>query len=168
MKVVAVINEQIHLDALAVARRIGPEQIPSMAGFNSVQIDDALDWATGLWDKIENALTQAGQMGMDAARPVIDAVNAQFSEVLAEAGGLAQEVRAILLERLHGYLQQMIDGALSRVQDRITVGGQTLTVHNVKIEQKLKLSSSLKMSLSELCQFVAEGEIVLSAEYAAR
>jgi hypothetical protein len=35
----------------------------------------------------------------------------------------------------------------------------------VTIEQKIKLSGSLKASLEEICEFVAEGEISLSAEY---
>jgi hypothetical protein len=36
---------------------------------------------------------------------------------------------------------------------------------NVTIEQTLNVSASLKMSLEELCEFVAEGELTASAKY---
>src|SRR5437773_4301088 len=47
--------------------------------------------------------------------------------------------------------------ALQRVRPTISVGGHELMMATVTIEQKIKLSGSLKASLEEICEFVAEG-----------
>jgi len=167
MKVLAVVNEQVHHEALAAARRIGVTQVSADSGLPTVQVDDVMRWVNRLWDPIEEAIAQAYHQGMAAAQPMIDGLNAQIAELLANTSARAREVRTIIAERLNTYLTNTIDGALSRVRASISVGGQTLIISNVTVEQKLSLSSSLKMSLSEICEFVAEGELTLSAEYGA-
>jgi len=52
-----------------------------------------------------------------------------------------------------------VEGALARVQPTIKVAGREIAIRGVTIEQTLHMSGSLKASLEEICEFVAEGEI---------
>jgi hypothetical protein len=62
-------------------------------------------------------------------------------------------------------LQTVIESALARIHSSIKVGGQEISISGVGIEQKLMISGSLKASLEEICEFVAEGELTVSAHY---
>jgi len=166
MKLLAVVNEQVHQDAMAAARRVGTDQVASVKGLHTVQMDEVMRWVNRLWDPIEEAIAKACREGIVMARPMIDALNEQLTELYTNVSKQAKEVRSIIAERLNVYLLEVIDGALGRVRASINVGGQQLAIKNVTVEQSLKISNSLKMSLSEICEFVAEGEITLAAEYA--
>jgi len=87
---------------------------------------------------------------------------------VSKLGQGADKVRTVIAARLSDYIQETIDGALQRVRSSISVGGKELTMASVTIEQKIRLSGSLKASLQEVCEFVAEGEISLSAEYGSK
>ncbi len=78
----------------------------------------------------------------------------------------AEEIRIAVSAKLSSYVQTVIDGALSQVRSTMTVGEQTLHMSSVTIDQKITLSGSLKFALQEVCEFVAQGEIALAAEYA--
>jgi len=64
--------------------------------------------------------------------------------------------------------QRVIDEALGRVEAVITVGGRELAVTGVTIGQRISFSSSLKVAVSEVCQFAAQGELTVSAEYGSK
>lgn len=166
MKLLAVVDEQVHQDALGAARRIGTVQTVSQTGLNTVQVDEVMAWVTRLWDPIEEAIVMAYRQGMAAARPIVEQLHTELTALANNVSARARDVQAILSERLNTYLMRAIDGALGRVRDHITVGAKQFTINSVKVDQKVSVSSSLKMSLSEICEFVAEGEIALSAEYA--
>lgn len=166
MKLIAVVNEQVHQSALAEARQIRYSPSYSTDGLNSVLPDEVTSWVNKLWDPIEEALTSACRKGMESTRPIIDKILADLDTLCADMTNRAREVRAVISARLNQYLLATIDGALERVRANIRVGGQQLTMTSVTVEQKVNISTSLKMSLSEICEFVAEGEITLSAEYA--
>jgi hypothetical protein len=165
MKVVAIVDEEMHMKALAAARHIGTTQVLSTHGLNAVQVDEVMEWVIGLWDPIEAAISKACQQGMEAARPLVLQVQADLATLCNNASERARQVRAVLVERLNTYLMQVIDGALSRIRDHVTVGAKKFTISSITVDQKVSVSSSLKMSLSEICEFVAEGEIAVSAEY---
>jgi hypothetical protein len=127
--------------------------------------DEAEGWISSLWDDIEVALRSAYRQGMDAARPWIDKVSDLTKQLTVKLGQGAEKVRTVIATRLKTYLQKAIDAALGLVQTSIMVGGKSLAVTSVTIEQKITLSGSLKASLEEIGEFIAEGEISLSAEY---
>ena len=81
------------------------------------------------------------------------------------AAAQAEAIRQAITARIGVYLKDVIDQALESVRPSIVVGGSTLAVTSVTIDQKLKLSGSLKASLESICEFIAEGEISLAAEY---
>ena len=94
---------------------------------------------------------------MDAARPWIDKVSDLAKQLTVKLGQSAEKVRAVIATRLKTYLQEAIDAALGLVQTSIMVGGKSLAMTSVTIEQKITLSGSLKASLEENCEFIAEG-----------
>jgi hypothetical protein len=128
---------------------------------------ETADWISRSWDEVEGALRSAYHDGMEAARPLIDGVAAKTKELVESASKRAEVVRAALNERLNTYLQTLIDEALKRVRPTVSVGGRELAMVSVTLEQEINLSGSLKASLTEVCEFIAEGKMSLSAEYAA-
>lgn len=166
MKILAVVNDEVHQNALKQARAIGDGGVPSNDGLKSILDDEVSQWVTRLWDSVEEAITRAYRQGSQAAAAAIEQVNRQLDELLKSSAKAARQVQSIIAERLHTYLQQAVDGALRRVRATINIGGQDLMMRSVTVEQKVNVSTSIKMSLTEICEFVADGEITLSAEYA--
>jgi hypothetical protein len=165
MQLIALVNEDINRVALRAARVVGSETPLALEGFTAPLDNEMLAGVTKIWDKIEEAITSACQSGVDAARPLIDEVERRIGEFAKGVTKAAQQIRAVISERLHVYLKSVIDGALQRVQATISVGGQELKITSVTVEQKVSMSTSIKASLTEICEFVADGEFTLSAEY---
>ena len=159
------IASDVHTAAIREARAVGGQTLLDSNFLNAPLGDDAENWVTRIWDETEVALRTAYQQGMEAARPLIDKISILTQELISKLGQRADGVRAVIVARLSTYIQKTIDGALQRVRPMITVGGKELGMTSVTIEQKITLSGSLKASLHEVCEFVAEGEISLAAEY---
>lgn len=102
---------------------------------------------------------------MDAARPFIARVEELVIQASTTLKQRAEIVWTVVRERLNGYIQSAIDRALQRVRGTIAIGGQEMRVAKVSVEQRLRFSTSLKASLEEICGFIAEGELAISAEY---
>lgn len=165
MIVAAVVTEKVHSDALKLARAVGGES-PLPVGVLNAPLDvECSEWINRLWDLAEGALSKAYRDGVAAARPLIERISAQFSDMAAAVGARLDDIRSVILERLNTYLQASIDGALKRVRASVNVGGVEFKLAKVSVEQKIALSGSLKASLEELCEFVADGEIKLGTDY---
>jgi hypothetical protein len=127
--------------------------------------DDGKFWLERLWDTAEGAVRSAWQHGRAAAEPLIAKFHEQVAELGAKAADYAASVRRFITERINDFFRTVVAGALERVQPTIKVAGLDVKIRGVTVEQTLKMSGSLKASLEELCEFVAEGEIAVSAEY---
>lgn len=168
MKLLVIVSDAVHSDALRQARELG-KSLPLPAYVLNAPLDDETDtWIDRIWDTMEGALRYAYREGLDAARPLIEQVSELMAELTNKFAQRAEEVRAVITERLNLYLHRAIDGALQRVRPTISVGGCELKMISVTVEQRINLSGSLKASIEEICEFVAEGEISLSAEYGAK
>jgi len=167
MRLLAIVNEDINRNALRAARNVGTGTPLTLDGFNSPLDNRVMEEVTKIWDKIEQAITSAYHSGVVVARPLIDEVERCIGEFAKGASKTAQQIRTVIGERLHVFLKSAVDGALQRVQASISVGGQELKMKSVTVEQKVSMSTSIKASLTEICEFVADGEITLSAEYGA-
>lgn len=167
MKLLAIIGEDVHVSAIRTARQLGKQKPFSASVLNAPLDVDASGWFNRIWDAVEAALNSAYRQGMDATKPLIDKVSVMCAELTTGFAKYAEFVQNAIAERLEAYLQATIDGALERVRPKIVVGGAQLKVIGVTLDQKIKLSGSVKGSLTEICQFVAEGEISVGAQYAA-
>jgi hypothetical protein len=163
--IVAIVSEDLHLSALRVAEKLGEQGLLSARLLNAPLDDETSSWITRIWDSVESALNTAYHSGIEEARFHISEAAEEISELGSSLKRRANEVRAAIAAKLDAYLQAVIDGALRRVRSSVNIGGRTLELSKVSIEQKVTFSGSLKASLEEICEFVAEGELSLSAEY---
>lgn len=167
MKLLAIIDDKVHSNALRRARELG-RNVPLSADVLNAPLDDETDtWIDRIWDTMEGALRCAYHEGINSARNLIEKVSGLMTELTSNLARRVEDVRAVITQRLNTYLRNVIDGALLRVQPAIDISGRELKMTRVTVEQRIKLSGSLKASLESICEFVAEGEISLSAEYGA-
>ena len=167
MDILIVAGDDVHTAALEQARLVRVGKTKTASVLNAPLDADASKWIGDIWDDIETALECAYREGMNAAKPLIDKAVAKSQELVQFAFRGAEAVRATIAERLNTYLQALIDGALRLVRPSISVGGRALRLVKVTVEQQINLSGSLKASLTEACELVAEGELSFSAEYSA-
>lgn len=165
MDLVIVISDDVHRAALRQARSVGQDVSLPAGRLNAPLDNEANRWISEIWDVVEGAIQKAYREGMEAARPLIDRASEMFSGLAGTAAKQAQDIRTVIAERLNTYMTGAIDGALGRVRPSLSVGGRALKLQRVTVEQRINMSGSLKASLSEICAFVAEGELSLSAEY---
>ena len=166
MQMLVMIGSDVHSRALREAGSLGKANNPLPVGVLNGPLDDEMaEWLRKIWDKVDGALRRAYREGMEAAKPLIEEAKITMAEIAASFTNRAEEVRAIVSERLNTYLQHVIDGALGRVKSSINIGGKDLPITSVTVQQQIRFSGSLKASLEQVCEFVAEGELALSAEY---
>jgi hypothetical protein len=75
-------------------------------------------------------------------------------------------LRAALLQRLQVFVQRFIANALERVPTAIAVGGRTYNITKVTCTQKLVITGSLKMNLTEVFSLASNGELKVAVDYA--
>jgi len=167
MQVLAVLTVQHHESALAQARRIGLSALLSADRANAPLSADATHWLNEIWDQIELAVDRAMKRGLQAAQPILARVNELVDEVLGLGSAWVDEVLLTVRTRLSVYLRSAIEQALTLVQQSVVIGGQSFRIDRVVLSHTISLSSSIKASLTEVCEFVGEGQIELSAEYCA-
>jgi hypothetical protein len=161
-----VLSDEVHMAALRHARQLGKSELSDRL-LNAITNDeDIAHWVTSIWDDVEGAISNAVNYGMEAAREQIDNFSNKLKDLASSLGRKAEEVHDIIKAKLVAYLQRVIDDGLRTVRPVISIGDSELRITSVTVEQRIKLSGSLKASLEELCEFAAEGEISLATEYA--
>lgn len=164
MVISAVINRVDFDRALNAAADLGTdEELPGL----SAKWDEAL-WGrfSTAWDAVEHALRQAFQFGVDAARVSVNGAIAAAEEVLGEAGKLVTYVHAAFLARLQQYLTCLIDSALARVATQVTVGARTFDLDQIELSNKVSLTGSLSLNITEVAALTGAGEVTVVARYA--
>ena len=159
------VDENVLDEALDKARMVGaPKGLP-VRGLHA-PLDETLSSSTNeLWDLAEGAVRTSWENGKQAAARLLAEFHEKLEQVRAKVGEGFSTVRRVIVERLNNFFTALVEGALERIQPRIKVAGKSIEMRTVKIEQTLKMSSSLKASLEDICEFVAEGEVAVSAEY---
>ncbi len=128
MQIVLVLGENAFDNALKAAKRVGTEEMVASGAMRTPFGAALKGQATGVWDKIELALRAAHDRGVQIARPLIDEASHALDNVIAAAGSLAGEVRAFIAEKLRGFIDALIDGALARLKTAIRVGTVELRI----------------------------------------
>ncbi len=160
-----IISEDLLDTALENAQSVGLPGGLTTKGLNAPLKEQQTSWTERLWDTAEGAVRTSWEKGKAAARELLDQFHREVEELGAAVGAGASAVRKVIVERLNRFFTSLVEGALERFQPNITVAGRNIVMRGVTIEQTLKMSGSLKASLEEMCEFVAEGEISVSAEY---
>jgi hypothetical protein len=157
---------KLHGEALAAADAIGSDQQTKVGSLNAPVLDDAALWVSRLWDTATGAIEAAWEDGRGAATALIERFGEEVSELRGSFSEGAAAVIDLVAERLTEYARTLTRRLMSQFEENLTVGGHRFEVRGVTVQQKLKMTGSLKASLSELCSFVSEGDITISASYA--
>jgi hypothetical protein len=159
------IGEDLLDAAFSHAGTIGGVGTLPPGGLHAPLDADSKAWLERLWGTAEAAVRRAWQHGKAAAEPLIEEFHNLVADLGAKAAHYADSVRSFITERMNDFFRGVVELALERIQPTIKVAGLDVKIRGVTVEQTLKMSGSLKASLEELCEFVAEGEIAVSAEY---
>jgi hypothetical protein len=162
MQIAVIISEDLHLRALSSAQQ---RAAPAGTGLFAPLPDDSARWFERLWDGMRDALLASVRGGLEMARPQIQYFEAKLEEARKSVQDRLDAIVAQLIERLNIYLREVMNGALSRVEESINVGPKKLEVQSVTLQQSIKLSSSLSISLTSVCQLIGEGQLIISAQY---
>ncbi len=165
MQVTLIVDGSAFEKALRAAEALGLEKIES--GMNA-PVDGALTGRVQeAWESVRKALERVYRMGVDAARPAIEAAEETIDRVLTEAGRSAGEVALALRAKLRQYVMALVDGMLAQIRAELPIGGRPLQLTEVKLSQKLVVGGSLKASLAEVVALTGNSELVVDATYRA-
>lgn len=165
MEMLTLLSDDIHATALARAASIDGVT-PAGGGVLLAPLSDEVrQWLDRIWDATEGALLRARRQGKEAATVLVQKVETLLHEAGTALAERFQVLSDALAARLNVYLAAVIDAAVSLVRPTLSIGGQMLRVTTVTVQQRLLLSGSIKASLQEIVELVAEGELTLSAQY---
>ncbi|MBV9566486.1 MAG: hypothetical protein JOY90_39500 [Bradyrhizobium sp.] len=156
----------LHNEALAAADAVGADGAPPVGRLNAPALDDAKLWVTRLWDTAAGAIEAAWEDGRAAAAPLIERFGQEILELRETFAEGAKAVIDLVAERLAEYARTLTRRLMSQFEENLTIGVHRFEVRGITVQQKLKMTGTLKASLHELCSFVSEGEITVSAKYA--
>ena len=165
MKLLVIVGPDATTAALREARTLGRDVSLPADLLNAPLDDEATSWFNRVWDKVEGAILRASREGLDAARPLIEQADALFHEMSTSIARRVNDVRTAISAKLDRYVHAAIDYALRRVSATLVVGGREMRLTGVTVEQRVSLSGSIHVSIEEVCEFAAEGEFSLAAEY---
>jgi hypothetical protein len=164
MILTATASREIFEDALRAARKVGP---PAMVeeGLNADLLASVRGRVEKAWDEVSETLNKAFMYGWEKTNEAIDASIGKINELLAAAGEHARELHAWLLDRMREFLRRFVEAMLSLFPGTVTAGGISLSLAQMNLTQKLKLSGSIEANLTALAKLVSEGEMEIACEY---
>ena len=118
-----------------------------------------------VWDSIETALRKGYKFGADAARDALNSAISQTEQLISEAGALANQFQEALLEKLQLFVRGFINSALQRVPDSLIISGRDFKISKVTCTQKLVLTGSLSVNVTEVFSLASNGELELAVDY---
>jgi F0F1-type ATP synthase membrane subunit b/b' len=165
MQAIAMAHREDFDAALEAARSVGKGgEVVGLAAPLGAALRGRLSDA---WDHIESALQRAWSRGGEIAREAAEAATVKVQEIVDAAGAEARALHEAILAKLYSYLSELIDRALARVRGSVMVADQNLTLEGVELAQTITLTGALKASIQEVISFTAQGQIVVTARYAA-
>jgi hypothetical protein len=151
--------------AISAAKEVGKtKSIPGLTSPLDAVWSGRID---AVWDRIESALRAAFEMGRDAARSLTATAVEQAQKLIAEAGHRAYDVQQALLSRLQAYVTRLVDTALGRVRPELQLGGTTWRLESLELAEKISLTGSLGVNITNLVTVTADGELTVTTKYTA-
>jgi hypothetical protein len=158
-------RSDVHEEALAAANALAPE--PPLPGgrMNAPSLDDIKAWVTRLWDTAVGAIEAAWEDGAGAAQHLVERFGEELRELRTSFADGAAAVTEMVSEKLAAYVRTLTRRLLRLFEGEITIASRRFEVRGVTVQQRVKMTGSLKASLSDLCSLVSEGEINVTATY---
>jgi hypothetical protein len=155
----------VHEEALAAAAMIGAAAPLHADRLNAPVLDAARGWVERLWDTAQGALDAAWEAGAEAAGALVERFGEELGELRAELAEGAAAVIETICERLAEYARSVTRRLLRQFEAELAIGERRFAVKGITVQQRVKMTGSLKASLKELCAMVSEGEVSVSATY---
>jgi hypothetical protein len=118
-----------------------------------------------VWESIESALRKGYKFGTEAARDALTNAIAQAEKLIAEAGAFANDCQQALLEKLQLFVKGFISSAMQRVPESIPISGREFRISKVTCTQKLVLTGSISVNVTEVFSLASNGELELAVDY---
>jgi hypothetical protein len=151
--------------AISAAKEVGKaKNIPGLAAPLDAVWSGRID---AVWDRIESALRAAFERGRDAAQSLTATAVEEAQKLIAEAGHRAYAVQQALLSRLQAYATRLTDAALDRVRPELQLGGNTWRLESLELAEKISLTGSLGVNITNLVTVTADGELTVTTKYTA-
>jgi hypothetical protein len=162
MNLTIVTSRPIFEQALQAARQLGKGS--EFKGLNA-PTDAIRAYLEEAWDLIHDGLKSAYEFGRDRVQGLLDAAVVKTEELLRRAGSNARDLHTALLERLQLFMRNLIQGTMRLFPTEYTIGDQAFRMSGMKCTQKVLVTGSIKMSLTEAFSLVSTGEIAIEAQY---
>lgn len=117
------------------------------------------------WSKITHLLESAATYGWEKAQEELELVTAFVEECSAELMAEAEQMKKLLVEKLHEAMQEMVNFILGSLRSRLTIGTDQYILDTIDLQTTLIFSGSLQASLASLCKFLASGETAVTGSY---
>lgn len=161
---VSIMASRADLDhALKDARSFSPLDVNTQ--LNATVNASLLGRLDSVWDSIESALRKGYKFGTEAARDALTSAIGQAEQLIAEAGAFANDCQQTLLEKLQLFVKGFINSAMQRVPESISIAGREFRISKVTCTQKLVLTGSIKVNLTEVFSLASSGELQLAVDY---
>jgi hypothetical protein len=161
---ISIVASRADLDqALNEARVFSP--LDQNTHLNATANASLLGRLDAVWESIETALRKGYKFGTEAARDALTNAIAQAEQLIAEAGAFANDCQQTLLEKLQLFVKGFISSAMQRVPESIPIAGREFRISKVTCTQKLVLTGSLKVNLTEVFSLASNGELELAVDY---
>ena len=79
---------------------------------------------------------------------------------------MANEFHETLLEKLQVFVKGFVNSALQRVPDSLSIAGHNFRIAKVTCTQKVVLTGSQQINLTEVFTLASSGELQLAVDYA--
>lgn len=119
----------------------------------------------GVWDSIVSALRRGYEFGSDIAHSLLEEAIVEAEKLIAEAGNRARDVHEALLEKLQVFVQNFTTNVLKRISTTIAVGDLTYAIAKVTCTQKMVMTGSIKLNLTEVFALTSSGELQVAVDY---
>jgi hypothetical protein len=156
----------LHDAALAAANALAAEPPLPAGRMNAPRLDDVKAWVTRLWDTAVGAIETAWEEGAAAAKSLVERFGEELRELRTSFAEGAAAVSEMVAERLAEYARNLTRNLLRQFEGELTLADRRFEVRGITVQQRIKMTGSLKASLNDLCSLVSEGEINISASYA--
>jgi hypothetical protein len=163
MNITVIGDQQDFEQAIKAARKV--DESKTSTNLNAIADAGLLGRLDGVWDTIETALREGYRFGRDLAKGALDMAIEKAEQLIKEAGTRAREIHAALLQKLQTFVKTFITNALARVPTTISIGERNYNITKVTCTQKLVMTGSIKVNITEVFSIASNGELEVAVDY---
>ncbi len=119
----------------------------------------------GYVSSIKDVVRKCATDGWENCREAVEELECAIERGKEALGVKGDEFVRYFGERLHDVARTYVDGLMNLIPLTTTVSGKEFELSSVEMSYKLVVGGSIGASLSALCEFVGQGQLVVSGAY---